>query len=205
MDELAWSEFLRKWSELVIRSGEFDHLVRAQMRSSKWRGSSGASEPEILATEKRLGRTLPPSYRRFLKVSNGWCAAGPFVDRMWSAAEVGWLVDQRPDLIEGEAEGRRIYAQTYPNQPMDDVSDAEYLRYGPNQEPYTYRSDYLKTALAISDMGDNALFLLNPRIIFPSGEWEAWFFAHWLPGARRYESFETMMKEEYQSLLALRE
>lgn len=175
------------------------------MRSTKWLGSPGASKQEILATENRLGQALPPSYKRFLMVSNGWSVAGQFVDRMCSAAEVGWLIDQRPDLIAGEAEGRRIYAQTYPNAPLDDVTDAEYLRYGPNQEPYTYRSAYLKTALAISDMGDGALFLLNPRIVLPSGEWEAWFFAHWLPGARRYEPFEKMMVEEYQSLLALSE
>jgi hypothetical protein len=35
------------------------------------------------------------------------------------------------------------------------------------------------------------------------GEWEAWFFANWLPGATRYRSFQGMMEPEYQNFLAL--
>eukprot|EP01135_Chromosphaera_perkinsii_P001714 Nk52_evm91s208 gene=Nk52_evmTU91s208 len=32
-------------------------------------------------------------------------------------------------------------------------------------------------------------------------EWEAWYFANWLPGANRYPSFETMMKSEYDTFV----
>ena len=31
------------------------------------------------------------------------------------------------------------------------------------------------------------------------GEWEAWFFANWLPGATRFRSFAELMEAEYQS------
>lgn len=205
MDEIAWRKLLTDWSDVVIRSGEFDHVVTPEMRTARWLGFPGANNRELDALEVRLGSPLPPSYRTFLTVTNGWPVAGPFVERMWSASEIGWVAEQRPDLIEGEAEGRRIYALTYPHAPLGEVSDAQYLQYGANQEPYTYRSEYLKTALAISEMGDGALFLLNPQILLPSGEWEAWFFANWLPGARRYQSFDRLMVAEFQSLLALTE
>jgi hypothetical protein len=44
---------------------------------------------------------------------------------------------------------------------------------------------------------DSAVCLLNPQAITRDGEWEAWFFANWLPGARRYRSFEELMRAEY--------
>ena len=34
--------------------------------------NAGASEAEIIAAEKRLGRSLPPSYREFLMLHDGW-------------------------------------------------------------------------------------------------------------------------------------
>ncbi|MEU6252536.1 hypothetical protein [Streptomyces sp. NPDC047043] len=41
--------------------------------------------------------------------------------------------------------------------------------------------------------------LLNPCVITPDGEWEAWYLAHWLPGAVRYRSFRALMNDEYET------
>ncbi len=49
----------------------------------------------------------------------------------------------------------------------------------------------------------SAIYLLNPQVVTEEGEWEAWFFANWLPGAARYRSFQEMMEAEYQDFLAL--
>lgn len=46
-------------------------------------------------------------------------------------------------------------------------------------------------------MGDAAIYVLNPQIVTPEGEWEAWLFADWLPGAARYRSFQDLMQAEY--------
>lgn len=43
------------------------------------------------------------------------------------------------------------------------------------------------------------VYLLNPRVVTPDGEWEAWYFAHWLPGAVRYRSFWDLMNDEYHN------
>jgi hypothetical protein len=50
--------------------------------------------------------------------------------------------------------------------------------------------------LEISDTGDAAILLLNPEVVSDEGEWEAWFFASWLPGAGRFRSFEELMRFE---------
>lgn len=46
-------------------------------------------------------------------------------------------------------------------------------------------------------MGDVRMLLLNPRVTFPDGEWEAWDYASWYPGVYRYRSFRDMMEAMY--------
>ncbi|MEP6672109.1 MAG: hypothetical protein ABJF10_23300 [Chthoniobacter sp.] len=75
------------------------------------------------------------------------------------------------------------------------LSDAEYLVYGEAQDTVRFREEYLQTALEISDRGDDAILLLNPKTKTPEGEWEAWMFANWFPGARRYRSFRELMED----------
>ena len=67
---------------------------------SGWLGYLGAKEEQIAAAEEHLGQRLPPSYRAFLQVSNGWRNAGPFIDRLWSTEEVDWFVTRNQDWIE---------------------------------------------------------------------------------------------------------
>ena len=71
--------------------------------------------------------------------------------------------------------------------------------YGETQDSVRFRVEYLESALEISDIGDSAIFLLNPKVLTPDGEWEAWFFGNWLPGANRYRSFAELMEDEYHS------
>ena len=66
-----------------------------------------------------------------------------------------------------------------------------------------WESRYLPTALEISDWGDSAIYVLNPRVVRANGEWEAAFFANWNPGARVYESFQELMLAEYTTFCQL--
>jgi len=63
------------------------------------------------------------------------------------------------------------------------------------------RASYLLTSLEISDRGDDSIYLLNPKIVTEDGEWEAWLFANWIPGAIRYRSFWDLMQAEYKNFL----
>lgn len=73
--------------------------------------------------------------------------------------------------------------------------------YGEEQDCVTLRTKYLKTALAISEGIDAAIYLFNPQIVTEAGEWEAWFFSNELPGAIRYQSFPEMMQAERTQVL----
>jgi HEAT repeat protein len=49
--------------------------------------------------------------------------------------------------------------------------------------------------------GDSIIYLLNPQVVASDGEWEAWRFAHWIPGAERFPSFELLMRSEHELFL----
>ncbi len=63
-----------------------------------------------------------------------------------------------------------------------------------------FDSKHLAHTLCLSELEDSAVLLLNPMVVWPDGEWEAWFFANWLPGARRYRSFADWMRHELAEL-----
>ncbi len=98
---------------------------------------------------------------------------------------MGWM--------KGEAE--------YPSPP---VPDEDYFTYGKDQDAGTLRAEYLPGCLQVSEIGDMAVLLLNPAVQTAEGEWEAWFFAGWLPGARRYRSFYELMEGELETTRRLR-
>jgi SMI1 / KNR4 family (SUKH-1) len=196
MDRAAWETLLQQWSKEVLAS-EYAANLPPEVISSGWLGFPGASEAEIQAAESRLKTRLPPSYREFLKVSNGWRITTPFIDRVWSVQEVEWFKERHQDWIDAWREGDRINAHP-------PVSDADYFVYGPEQAEYNLRVEYLETVLEISGEGDSAIYLLNPKVVTSAGEWEAWFFGNWLPGARRYRSFQELMLAEHASFRRLR-
>jgi hypothetical protein len=98
VDRRAWKPFLERWSE------EW-HI--AQPDSELWLGFPAASEAQVTALEERLGRVLPPSFREFLLVTNGWRDAGHFVWQLRGTDEIGWMRDLDPLTAElpGDAEG----------------------------------------------------------------------------------------------------
>lgn len=93
------------------------------------------------------------------------------------------------DLVAGWIEGSSGAAR---------VDDADYFVYGQAQNPISIRPEYLPHTLQISHTEDASdVYLLNPCVVTPDGEWEAWYLAHRLPGAVRYRSFWDLMNGEY--------
>ena len=187
-----WHGFLQEWNDEILRSRSLADRHRhfpdddlATAVASGWLGYPGATPDDIARTEARLGTTLPPSYRTFLMTSNGWWHPSDFVPKLWSTHEIEWLrVRHRPG-IDAWREGAE-----YGGEPLV-IPDEEYFVYGEQQDPTTIRREYLETALDISavELAGTAMYVLNPRVVAPPGEWEAWFWAHWLPGAVRHRSF----------------
>jgi HEAT repeat protein len=189
MSRYPWKDLLTQWSEEIIESGEFEDELTPEVATSGWLGYPAATEEEIAAAEARLGTAFPPSYREFLQITNGWRMTTGFIERLRPAAEVQWFSSEDRATIDAwmSAGG------------SDAVPDEDYLVYG-DEAIQPLRAEYLQTALAVSEYGDG-IYLLNPQIVTPEAEWEAWFFAHWVPGADRYRSFWDLMAAEHDHFL----
>lgn len=184
-----WKRFLDTWSqEALTLVNQADPSYRSELaRRALQRGTltfPGATEEEIAATEQRLGTSLPQSYRRFLQASNGFVVIALDVDDapLWPAQSLRWLKDAEPDFL------RAWTADPYP------VSDTNYFRYGPDQDPVHIRTQYLPDMLQLSPNVEAAVLLLNPRIRTQEGEWEGWDMGDAYPGAFRFLSFERLMQ-----------
>ena len=214
MSAFAWERFLKQWSCSLIDSMKGDELAQLppEVIASGWLGYPGATEAQIAQAEAHLGLTLPPSYREFLKVTNGWRKTTPFIHKLWSIDDIercavrhqAWInafIDQHDSgqLEYGQADDLNRLWEPF------SISDKEYFVYGEQQDCSQIRIEYLQTAIEISDMGESCIYLLNPQVVTAEGEWEAWFFGDWLPGADRYRSFREMMEAEYQNFLELRD
>ena len=215
MGAFDWEVFLRRWSQAILESmnGADLQLLPPEVIESGWLGYPGASEADLQRAEIRLGVKLPPCYRAFLKVSNGWRQTAKPGDgsnhRLWSCEAIDRFMVRHPQWIKSFGNGQEITPLS-PEDSLDDlddawqpvgISDEEYYVYGEDQDPTKLRLEYLSTALEISDVGLDSIYLLNPQVVTAAGEWEAWFLADYLAGADRYPCFQALMEAEYQNFL----
>lgn len=135
----------------------------------------GATEEQIAAAEARLGVHLPPSYRAFL-------AEPPEAEPYLPVGDVDWFRTREADWLTGFLEGVRADGRPGP-MPDEDPTD-----------PARFRFDQLGGTLAITETVDQRIFLLNPAVISADGEWEAWDFANWYPGAYRFSTFAELRR-----------
>jgi hypothetical protein len=105
-----WASFLRDWSDELIAIDEVARQLPADVKASGWLGHPGASDEQIANAETRLGRALSPSYRAFLKISNGWRNAGFFIHRLWSTDDIEWFRVRHADWIADWNLGAEHYA-----------------------------------------------------------------------------------------------
>jgi hypothetical protein len=193
---LDWREFLTAWSRELLACPEVADGLPPEVVRSGWLGYPPAPEAQLRAAERRLRAPLPPSYRAFLGVTNGWRATGFFVHRLFPVEELDWYRARHQVLIDAWLSG------AHADGPLV-VPDAQYFVYGAAQRAETMRPEYLQAALQLSELFDTNVYLLNPQVVTPAGEWEAWFHAGWLAGAERHRSFWELMVAERQKFLAL--
>ncbi|NJR64372.1 MAG: SMI1/KNR4 family protein [Leptolyngbyaceae cyanobacterium CRU_2_3] len=212
MSTFNWESFLRQWSQ-SLASVTHEQKKRQPFHLGHL-SYSGAIEEQILHAETRLNIALPPSYREFLTVTNGWYQNTPFVNKFWSTQDIEWFPVRHEIWIDQITERYRKQVCTNVDNLVNSsvngsghcsnissISDEEYFVYGDAQDCSKIRAEYLKTALEISEKSNSTIYLLNPQVISADGEWEAWFLGDWLPGADRYQSFREMMQAEYRNFL----
>jgi hypothetical protein len=181
MDREQWRPFLERWSEewISAHDPERDRPLDPQAIEEGWLGFRPAGPHAIASLETRLGLALPPSLREFLEVTDGWRDAGNFVYRLGGTAEIGFLRDMDPGLIDAYAA-------------FDDEDHAV----GP----------LLRRSVQISLDGDSCVLFLDPEDVDENGEWAAYRLASWSGmGPEPSGSFYDLMRELYRSFHALRQ
>lgn len=199
---IIWSKLLAEISELITSDESFvegnnSQLITDAQREIKWLGKPGASEAELALLEERLQQKLPPSYRSFLAASNGFGPIDYFIYDLYSTAEVDWLAVKDSSLVE-------LWEKNPTPAADPELADERYLRYDDSQIAGVLRPGHMRQCLMISDWGDAGFLALNPAIQH-EGEWEAWHFANWNPGAVRYRSFAELMQSSFQTYVELRQ
>lgn len=197
MTTFQWRELMTQWSEDILNSSlasRMSYLITPTAVAARWLGYSGATEEQIAAAEARLGSRLPPSYRSFLAVSNGWSVLTHFTGQLWPTDTIAWFRERNQEWIDILTE----FGEEH-------LSDADYAIYGPGQNTESMRTKYLRTALEISnpDYRDSHAYLLNPEVVTADGEWEAWRLA--AESCRRYRSFWKLMQAEYEHFLHMKD
>lgn len=194
MDQASWRALLTQWNAELLETPDLVGKVPEEVIASGWLGYPPATEAQIAAAEARIGKRLPPSYRAFLGVSDGWRVLDYFVWDILPAERIEWFRVNNQDWIDAYQE------------PADgeDISEEAHRVWGADQDDGSFRLAYLDSLLEVSSGQRNVILLLNPEVTFPNGEWEAWDFGAWYPGAYRYRSFWDMMQALHESFLHLR-
>ncbi|OIJ66836.1 SMI1/KNR4 family protein [Streptomyces mangrovisoli] len=180
-----WRSFLLGWSGEWADSLAEDDALRAvdeTARQARWLGFPPAPEERIAAMEERLGRRMPPSYREFLKVSDGMLHAGGFVWQLAGTDDACWHEDASGlgELFEEELD-----------------EDA-----GPEAR---LEVDIWRRGLEISVESDATYVLLYPDEVDEHGEWAVYTWAAWRAAPpERYASFLEFMRGMHREFHSLR-
>lgn len=180
-----WRSFLLRWSGEWADSlpdgearGEDDETARR----ARWLGFPPASEERIAAMEERLGRRMPPSYREFLQVSDGWRHAGGFVWLLAGTEGAHWH-----DNESGLADMFEEYLD-------EDAGPEERLE-----------ADIWRRGLQLDVESDAAYVLLDPEDVDEDGEWAVYTWAGWRAAPpERHANFLEFMRDVYREFHSLR-
>lgn len=183
---------LQRLNALMLRSEQFVGELSKEVISSGWCGGPPATESEIRAAETRLGVTLPPSYRSFLSISNGWRIFNGFVEQLLPVQEIDRyrILDPKGFALDESSHERIV--ELYGDHV---VPDEVYLDYATPAHNMALRHQYYGDSLLISKGFESELVLLNPFIVSADGEWETIFSAHWIPGNERFRSFQDYVEK----------
>jgi hypothetical protein len=188
---MNWRDFLIRWQEVLFSAANADDVLLVEARTLGWQAHPGATEEGLWCAEERLGLALPPSYRAFLRASNGWRPFEPFLPRLFSVRELAWYTPYNPcrktpeDLAGAHVTG------------MPSLDDQVCCN-----DRGLSAADWvldLEMALLVSEpvSSDDVVVLLHPNRSDASGEWEASFFLLWCGRGDRYRSFQELMLAQH--------
>lgn len=180
-----WRSFLLRWSGEWADSLRHDDVLGEDdeaARQARWLGFAPAPEERIAAMEERLGRRMPPSYREFLRVSDGWRNAGGFVWLLAGTGDAHWHADESG------------LAETFEEYLDEDAGPQE------RREAGVWRR-----GLQLDVESDNTYVLMDPEDVDEDGEWAVYSWASWLAAPpERHADFLEFMRDRYREFHSLR-
>ncbi|MER5382015.1 SMI1/KNR4 family protein [Streptomyces sp. NPDC002688] len=179
-----WPSLLRGWSGEWADSLPDDETRDEDdetARHARWLGFPPASEERIAAMEARLGLRMPPSYREFLRVSDGWRHAGGFVWLLAGTEDARW---------HNNASG---LADMY-EEDMDEDAGPEERR----------EAGIWRRGLQLDVESDITHVLLDPEDVDEDGEWAVYTWASWRAAPpERYANFLEFMRDMHRQFHSL--
>ncbi|MFD9884474.1 SMI1/KNR4 family protein [Streptomyces alboflavus] len=180
-----WRRFLTRWSEEWADACALDDELGPddeEARRARWLGFAPAPPARVEALEERLGHRLPPSYRTFLEVTDGWRHAGGFVWRLAGTADARWYEDDAG------------LAEIFQEDLAQDASREEVLE-----------ATIWTRALELAVDSDAVAVLLDPEDVDEHGEWALYTWAPWTAGPpERHASFWEFMRAAHREFHSLR-
>ncbi|MFF4656596.1 SMI1/KNR4 family protein [Streptomyces sp. NPDC001381] len=184
MGEVAWRGFLERWSAEWADAWDPEQSPGERDREAlreRWLGSPGADEARMAAVEERLGCRLPPSYRAFLEVSDGWRHAGGFVSVLAGTGEIRWSED-----VAGL--GQALREELDEDSPREEVLAAAVW----------------ERALRLDVESDATYVVMGPDDVDAAGEWAVYVWAGWRAAPpERYGSFREFMEAMHREFHCL--
>jgi hypothetical protein len=177
--DLSWKDLLKKASKLAIKDApEYFSDIE---KKAQWLGRVKATSKTIKDAEKRLNIELPEDYKAFLLTSNGFLNFLPNV-----FCEL--LPIEKIDLYK-KLEDKELYdiTITYIDGELYETDKKATLK------------PYLEKAILVGKSHGSEMVFLIPKNA-SQNDWEAWFFASWVPGEERYPSFRHLIEDKIQVL-----
>jgi hypothetical protein len=196
MSQYAWKPFLKRWSSELLEDEEFRAEIPPEVTETGWLGSAPATDEQIAEVEARLGKPLPPSYREFLKVTNGGFAEQYFLDHLLSAENIEWLATSDPYWI---ADARKLEDRVKRTTQEIGIVPRYVANYVPPKE--------LEAMLQIGVDVTGERYFLNPTMIDEDGEWQAIEYSRTMTSANRSplaEFFDEVGQVQYEVAKATR-
>ncbi|MFD9907549.1 SMI1/KNR4 family protein [Streptomyces sp. NPDC059063] len=177
--DFDWRPFLTRWSGEWADACDPDDLEcdgDEEALRARWLGFAPATPARITALEERMGRRLPPSYRTFLEVSDGWRHAGGFVMLLAGTEDARWQQDERG-----------LSAMFLEH--LDEDAPPEEIR----------GATVWSRGLGLDVESDATSVALDPEDVDEHGEWAVYTWAPWrAEPPERHGSFREFMQAMYR-------
>jgi hypothetical protein len=135
----------------LVENWRCDAIAAGKLAIPTWKGFPPAGPGDLARLESRLGRRLPPTYREFLSLSDGWpTGTGGTISGLRRTSRVMWFREAKPEWL-------RIWLEVADSPDLD--------------------VHLLARALLVSEPGPEALLLDPDDIDVVTEEWPCYVFS----------------------------